>query len=344
MKKTYYRIELTKVGYLFIALCLGVGIAALNTGNNLLYLTFGMMLSFIILSGLLSNNTLHDVALKPQFPKRIFCGATFSVRYEIENRKKFFPSYAINVFPIKKTPMRSEGTFVLKIPPKSSEMAASRVEFSKRGYWPLPDFRIETAYPFGLLKKFMVHDSEEKTIVYPKVFSLKTKLGIENQFLGELLSGARGDSGNPYGIRQFVFGDSSRFIHWKSSAKRGELRIKEFEDEKRMTLEVDLRLDPNPSADPEARETAVSLAASFIDELSKQGIDLFLRINGHLLKTNSLDEMLTSLALCAPPARGTDYRSISRENQAIVISDLSRDHLPSGTLLSISKESFGDYA
>lgn len=343
MKHPYYRIELTKLGYLFIALCLGIGIAALNTGNNLLYLTFGMMLSFIILSGLLSNNTLHGVTLKPFFPKRIFAGASFQIKYDIENRKKRFPSFAINIFPVhekSQTQVYSEGTFVLKIAPQKTERAASRIEFKTRGYQELPDFRIETAYPFGLLKKYMTQGSAEKTVVYPRLLSLDSKLGLENQYLGEILSGARGESGNPYGIRQFVFGDPYRYIHWKSSAKKGELRIKEFENEKRMSLEIDLRLSYVQSAET---EVAVSLAASFAKKLIDRDIDVFLRINGELIHGKLLDEIYTALALCHCPIEPISYKNLSRENQAILISDLERAALTQDALMIIAKEDLVAY-
>ncbi|MCB0307968.1 MAG: DUF58 domain-containing protein [Bdellovibrionales bacterium] len=343
MKKNQYRIELTRVGYLFIALCLGIGIAALNTGNNLLYLTFGMMLSFIILSGILSQNTLYEIYLTPRFPKRIYAKTPLAVRYLIENKKNYFPSYAINVFPATSDSISMDGAFVLKIPPRGSQEALSRIIFPKRGHHPLPGFRVETSYPFGFLKKFMIQSSKEETLVYPSVFPIQPKTGLENQYLGELLSGQRGESGNPYGIRQFVFGDPYRYIHWKSSAKKGELRIKEFENEKRMSLEVDLRLDSSPQADSSTREIAISIAASLVIALKKKGIDIFLRINGSIVNAHLEDEMLSALALCEPSKKPFEYKNITRQGQAIVVSDLSTKHLPSDVFLTISRERFADY-
>ena len=45
----------TRAGWSFFALCFGVGFAALNTGNNLLYLVMALMLAFLVLSGVLSE-------------------------------------------------------------------------------------------------------------------------------------------------------------------------------------------------------------------------------------------------------------------------------------------------
>ena len=44
----------TRAGWIFFALTLGVGFAALNTGNNLTYLVLSLMLAFLVLSGVLS--------------------------------------------------------------------------------------------------------------------------------------------------------------------------------------------------------------------------------------------------------------------------------------------------
>ena len=344
--KKYYKIELTRTGYLFIALCLGIGIAALNTGNNLLYLTFGMMLSFIILSGLLSNNTLHGIRLIPHFPKRVFARTALPVRFEILNGKKRFPSFAISVLPSNAEGIRSGGAFALKIPAQSSQTALSHVEFAKRGYQSLPTIRIETSYPFGLLRKYSLQGSEERSLVYPEITQIRSDLGAENQFLGELLTGHRGDSGNPYGIRDFAYGDPYRFIHWRSSAKRGKLRLKEFEDEKRVSIEIDLRLRPegDTGAAEKRRERAISLAASLIQRLVEADVDVFLRINGETVPGKHPDELFAALALCAPPSMGLDYAALSRESHAIVVSDLPQSALPTGNLLTLHEGNLFDEA
>ena len=57
------RLRATREGKYFVGITLGVGFAAVNTGNNLLYLLLGMMLSLIIASGILSEVSLRDLSL-----------------------------------------------------------------------------------------------------------------------------------------------------------------------------------------------------------------------------------------------------------------------------------------
>jgi hypothetical protein len=44
-------LQITGAGRVYLLIALGVGLGALNTGNNLLYLLLGLMLSLIVLSG-----------------------------------------------------------------------------------------------------------------------------------------------------------------------------------------------------------------------------------------------------------------------------------------------------
>src|ERR1043166_7818399 len=71
------RLSFTREGRLIVILSVGVGFAAINTGNNLLYLLLGWLLSFIIASGLLSEMTLKRLTVERRPPARVFAGAAF---------------------------------------------------------------------------------------------------------------------------------------------------------------------------------------------------------------------------------------------------------------------------
>ena len=64
-------LEFTKEGARFVILLLVIGFAAINTGNNLLYLIVAMMLSLIVVSGLMSESTLRDITVKRTSPPRL---------------------------------------------------------------------------------------------------------------------------------------------------------------------------------------------------------------------------------------------------------------------------------
>ncbi|HZN92979.1 MAG TPA: DUF58 domain-containing protein, partial [Myxococcales bacterium] len=57
-------LKTTRTGRTYLVLTLGVGFGALNTGNNLLYLLLGLLLSMIVLSGVLSERALRDLQVR----------------------------------------------------------------------------------------------------------------------------------------------------------------------------------------------------------------------------------------------------------------------------------------
>ena len=79
------RLRPTRAGWNFFAITFGVGFAALNTGNNLLYLILALMLSFLVLSGVLSESALRGIRVRRRLPREFQAGAASRVVLEIEN-------------------------------------------------------------------------------------------------------------------------------------------------------------------------------------------------------------------------------------------------------------------
>ena len=90
-------LRFTPQGFRFFLLTLGVGIAALNTGNNLLYMVLAMMLSLIVVSGILSEQSVKKIALSRALPRTIHAEAPFWVELRVTNLKKFFPSFSLMI-------------------------------------------------------------------------------------------------------------------------------------------------------------------------------------------------------------------------------------------------------
>src|SRR4051812_12294942 len=91
------RLRFTREGKVFIGITFGVGFAAVNTGNNLLYLVLGLLLSLVILSGVLSEIALRGLEFRRRLPRRAYAGMPALVEIEVHNKKRFAPSYSIEV-------------------------------------------------------------------------------------------------------------------------------------------------------------------------------------------------------------------------------------------------------
>lgn len=91
------RFTLTRQGKGYVFVTVGVGIAAVNTGNNLLYLILGLLLSLLLVSGTLSDLALYRVRARRRLPVRLYVGRPHAVEVTLENHKRALPSFSLEV-------------------------------------------------------------------------------------------------------------------------------------------------------------------------------------------------------------------------------------------------------
>jgi uncharacterized protein (DUF58 family) len=94
--------DVTRVGIIYVVVVLLIGIAALNTGNNLLYIVVAALLAAIVVSGFVSALVLRDLQLDVRLPEHIFARQTLLGRIVLKNPRKWIPSFSINVTAYKK--------------------------------------------------------------------------------------------------------------------------------------------------------------------------------------------------------------------------------------------------
>src|SRR3990172_1019539 len=111
----------TREGWWFMGASFAVGLAATNTGNNLLYLILAMMLSFVAISGILSEQTMRHLRLQRELPRRLFAGVPASFRVSLVNRKRRLPSYAVHLSESDPAGDRTASHFLLKVAPQGRE-------------------------------------------------------------------------------------------------------------------------------------------------------------------------------------------------------------------------------
>lgn len=89
--------EVTRVGFVYVAVVLLIGVAALNTGNNLLYIVVATLLAAILISGVASAVVLRDLELDVRLPEHVFARRVALGRIALRNRKRWLPSLSVNV-------------------------------------------------------------------------------------------------------------------------------------------------------------------------------------------------------------------------------------------------------
>ncbi len=167
------QLSFTKEGRYMVAITLGVGLAAINTGNNLLYLFLGMLLSMIIVSGVLSELTLRQLDISRRMPRPLFARTPFLAEVVVRNRKARFPSFSLQVEDVITGIERSKRCYFLKIPANQVQRTSYRVSLPRRGKYSYQGVRLSTRFPFGFFVKARLYSYPAEVVVYPKVHPLE---------------------------------------------------------------------------------------------------------------------------------------------------------------------------
>jgi uncharacterized protein (DUF58 family) len=101
LRQTFHY-EVTKVGVVYVLVTVVIGIAALNTGNNLLYIVVAAMLAAILVSGIVSAMVLRGLELDMRLPEHMFAGRPVVGRVVVRNPRRFLPAFSIRVLPAQK--------------------------------------------------------------------------------------------------------------------------------------------------------------------------------------------------------------------------------------------------
>lgn len=222
------KLKFTREGRVFVLVTLGVGAAAVNTGNNLLYLVLGLLLSLIVLSGILSELVLRDVRIRRRLPRRAFAGAPCLVELEVENLKTRAPSYSIELEDVADGEVEREGRcWFLKVAPGETAGAAYRLVPKRRGILHLRGVIVRTRYPFGLFEKWRVLPAEDELVVYPALATSAPEPPADGALGRDVPTRRTGAGTEIAGLREYRDGDEARAIHWRRTASLGRMVVRE---------------------------------------------------------------------------------------------------------------------
>lgn len=263
MSTRRYGEKINKTGYIYILLTFLIGVGAVNTGNNLLYLVASLMLSLLILSGIGSvwNLLFLDVCLTPPAEIYAHIPALFNL---IISRKKG-RSYFLEC----ETPFGSTQLPIVK----------DRIEvpfwltFSERGKIEIKNLKIQSGFPLGFFNRFRVFSPKIEILVYPKPLFRSLPLLSGASRGGEKLSLSQGElSDEPSGLRDYRESDPLKWVEWKASARRGTMMVREF-----YYLEGDV-LMINLKSNTQLREQQLSEACYLVLEGAKRRLAIGLSL------------------------------------------------------------------
>lgn len=173
-----------------------------------------------------------------------------------------------------------------------------------RGNYPVGPLRVSVTDPLGCVRVGLAPEAPSRLLVTPATVPL-TALGASGGTQGEdsprrSVSGAGEQDPVP---REYQYGDDLRRVHWRSTAKHGELMVRRDEQHRRENSVVllDTRSGAHgPPGPTGSLETAVSVAASVAVHLVGSGHELRLHTERGRMRTPSTASVLDGLALVEP--------------------------------------------
>lgn len=267
--------RLTREGIIYIGAVFVLVLAAVNTGNNLLFMMLACSLAGILISGVLSRAVLTGIEMKFDVPEHIFAEQPVLAEMELRNEKQTWPSLSLRVIGDSgknaAPQVLTQPVFFPYVPRMSAVRQKVELNFPRRGVYRQDSFGLRTRFPFGLFEKTRQVDSKIEIIVYPPVAPAEQFYEVLPLLSGEMASFFRGRGHELHSLRAYQPTDSARFVDWKVTAKTGHLMVREFarEDERRVILVFDPFVGaPRPelgqlaeTEHAERFERAVSMAA-----------------------------------------------------------------------------------
>ncbi len=333
--RTGQRILPTASGLMLIALAFGIGTAAYNTANNILFITLSLLLACLVLSGVLSWFNFKGVAWRLPPPASLRAGQEALVALEVRNGKKFLPTYGL-WFEVVANPVDPTAGNPLRGPAAdrsvreifaAAEKARTRTRLflrgrldpggtarldwifkpARRGRQKLALENVGSFFPFGFLKKHIGSALRHDVVVWPAAIEYR-RLGAA--FGRPQAGGARaartGSGGDLLALRKYGIGDSHRLIHWKASARSGQLLVRQFAAESQETFALWLQTPAALWVHPEQFELLVSLAATLAEDLFRAGKLTSVALNDRpphpVRRVRDFESFLDELAVVQPSA------------------------------------------
>jgi uncharacterized protein (DUF58 family) len=255
----------TAVGLSFATAMLAVAIAAVLTGNNLLFLLVAAMVSTLMISNLVSRLSLAGLELDFRMPEHVSARRKFPARILVRNVKRGMPSFSVRLAGIGDSVFAA--LYFPVLPGRGTSEQLVEVEFKRRGLHREDGFQFTTAFPFGFLERRAQVTLRREILVYP---CMNTQPGFDELVLamsGEAESHYRGRGHDFYRIRPYELVESSRHVDWKATAHTGELQVREFAREQEPLVEILLDIDV-PEAAQEWFEHAIECCAYLVWHLT----------------------------------------------------------------------------
>ena len=217
-----------------------------------------------------------------------------------------------------------------------------KLRFNLRGVYQLSEIKLESSYPFGLIKFWRRLNCRGEIVVFPSVYTCNppTAAGFEPMLGGRFSGKYRSRTGDLFhGVKPFQPQDPVKLIHWRSSSKGLGLMVKEFDEQLSGRVSVILSTNQGKMIDGESTfDWAARAAGSSVLSALDAGFQVEF-VNLIDLKLLSIppfmdgDVVLEALARITPSFDNSSFHNLikavsmvsSKSGLSIILTEISSD-------------------
>ena len=254
-------------GWVLIGLTLCFWLAAANTMAGWLYVLSGLGVALLLLSALLPAQMMTGIQVKRSVLYPIHAGESLFITLSLHNLTRQSKGLLLVRDRVPEALGSAVQTAIESVAAQSNQDWHYELTPEHRGVYTWETVELRTGAPLGLFWSCRLRSAPAQAMVYPRILSLQscpimdTMGAFERQLQVQQASSQQGQDGSTRSLRPYRSGDPMRLVHWRSSARYSELRVRELERFKGGNVIV-IALDLNAVWTPAQFEQAVITAAS----------------------------------------------------------------------------------
>ncbi|MCX7626291.1 MAG: DUF58 domain-containing protein [Candidatus Sumerlaeaceae bacterium] len=343
-----YRYRLTGLGVSMLVLIVIIGYGAVTSGTNLVYYLFAMLIAGFLTHGIVSPRNLDKLEVERRLPRKFVAGSDLPITFVIKNKRRWWKAYNLLLEDRAKTKTGTEivGRVVCStlFPRETATLsyAAQSAPFRQRGIIEFREIVIRSLFPFGFIERAIFFPVPGELLVLPPIYRVATPIEALLAETGEISQPKRGQSGDLYGLREYVPGEPAKRIHWRTSARARRIMVTEFEREEHRKIFLALpttmassAMQP-PGEAHRSFEFAVVLTASLAAHFITHNFDVGLVTNhGEIAPAGGeaqIDRIQRALALVELKSddRSNSFAPSADKHDVVYIRYSSANDIPEG--------------